>query len=80
MMEGASTIYRTQTAVQAQHRIQEWAGQWQERAPDAVATLKRDFEATLVFYQLDTLTASGYKPPPCLSVPIALFALSFVRR
>lgn len=56
MMEGASKIYRAETAVQAQQRLQEWAGQWQERAPDAVATLKRDFEATLVFYQLDTLT------------------------
>lgn len=56
MMEGASHIYRAETAGQAQQRMQAWAEQWQERAPDAVATLKRDFEATLVFYQLDTLT------------------------
>src|SRR6266567_169823 len=56
MMEGASQIYRAETAVQARQRMQEWAEPWQQPAPDAVATLQRDFEATLVFYQLDTLT------------------------
>jgi transposase-like protein len=56
MMEEASHIYRAETTVQAQQRLQAWAEQWQECAPDAVATLKRDLKATLVFYQLDTLT------------------------
>lgn len=56
IMEEASQIYRAQTALQAHQRLQEWVHHWQEQAPDAVATLTRDFEATLVFYQLDTLT------------------------
>ena len=49
-------IYQAETASQAQLRLQAWAQQWQGRAPNAVATLKRDFEATVVFYQLDTIT------------------------
>ena len=49
-------IYRAETASQAYLRLQAWAQQWQGRAPDTVATLKRDFEATVVFYQLDTIT------------------------
>jgi putative transposase len=56
IMEEASQIYRAETAPQAHQRLQEWVHHWQEQAPDAVATLTRDFEATLVFYQLDTLT------------------------
>src|SRR5260370_17684375 len=55
-MKEASAIYRAETASQAQQRLQAWAQHWQGRAPDAVATLTRDFEATLVFYQLDTIT------------------------
>src|SRR5207248_4092411 len=44
------------TASQARQRLQRWVLRWQACAPDTVATLQRDFEATLVFYQLDTLT------------------------
>jgi transposase-like protein len=56
IMEEASAIYQATTAELARHRLHEWAEQWQQRAPDAVATLKRDFDATLVFYQLDGFT------------------------
>ena len=56
LMKEASTIYQAATASQAHLRLQAWVQQWQGRAPDAVATLTRDFEATLVFYQLDTIT------------------------
>ncbi len=56
LMKEASAIYQAETASQAQLRLQAWAQHWQGRAPDAVATLKRDFEATVVFYQLDTIT------------------------
>jgi transposase-like protein len=56
LMKEASAIYQAESASQAHQRLQAWTHHWQERAPDAVATLTRDFEATLVFYQLDTLT------------------------
>jgi len=56
IMKEASHIYQAQTALQAQQRLYEWSDHWQQWAPEAVATLNRDFEATLVFYQLDTLT------------------------
>jgi transposase-like protein len=56
LMKEASAIYQAETASQAQQRLQAWAQRWQGRAPDAVATLTRDFEATVVFYQLDTIT------------------------
>lgn len=56
LMKDASEIYQAETASQACLRLEAWAQQWQGRAPDAVATLKREFEATVVFYQLDTIT------------------------
>lgn len=56
LMKEASDIYQAETASQAHLRLQAWAQQWQGRAPDAVATLTRDFEATVVFYQLETIT------------------------
>lgn len=56
LMKEASAIYQAESASQAQQRLQAWAQHWQGRAPDAVATLTRDFEATIVFYQLDTIT------------------------
>jgi transposase-like protein len=56
LMKEASEIYRAETASQAHLRLQEWEQHWQEGAPNAVATLKRDFEATLVFYQLGYIT------------------------
>jgi transposase-like protein len=56
LMKEASEIYHAATASQATTRLDQWAQRWQGCAPDAVATLKRDFEATVVFYQLDTIT------------------------
>ncbi|GAC1402833.1 MAG: hypothetical protein NVS4B12_22750 [Ktedonobacteraceae bacterium] len=55
-MKEASEIYHADTASQARQHLQVWGRRWQGCAPDTVATLKHDFEATLVFYQLDTLT------------------------
>lgn len=56
LMQEASEIYHAETASQARQRLQSWILHWQGCAPDTVATLTRDFETTLVFYQLDTLT------------------------
>lgn len=56
LLSEASAIYQAPTAGEARIRLQTWVQQWQGCAPDAVATLQRDFEATVVFYQLDGIT------------------------
>lgn len=56
LMKEASEIYHAETASQARQHLQIWVLRWQACAPETVATLQRDFEATLVFYQLETLT------------------------
>jgi transposase-like protein len=50
LMKKAGAIYQASTASEARTRLQTWVLQWQEYAPDAVATLQRDFEATVLFY------------------------------
>ena len=56
LMKEASMIYQAPTASEATTRLHTWVQRWQGCAPDAVATLQRDFEATVVFYQLETIT------------------------
>jgi putative transposase len=53
LMEQAALIYRASHAADARQQIAQWADTWRLQAPEAVATLERDFEHTLVFYQLD---------------------------
>jgi putative transposase len=52
----ASAIYQAESAAQAWERLAKWAQDWRERAPKAVATLERDFEQTLVYYSLPSVT------------------------
>ncbi len=56
MMKQAKMIYRASSALQAKQRLQEWEEQWRECALKAAATLQRDFEQTLVYYELETAT------------------------
>ena len=56
IMEQAALIYRAPQAEQARERLSAWAQQWYPQAPHAVATLERDFEQTLISYQLDDVT------------------------
>ncbi len=56
LMKEASAIYQAPTASQARIRLQAWVQHWQGCAPDVVATLQGDFEATIVFYRLETVT------------------------
>ena len=56
LMEQAAHIYEAEHPEMARQRLCDWAQQWRPHAPEAVATLERDFEATLVYYQLDTMT------------------------
>jgi len=50
LMEQAATVYHAETADAAASVWPQWAKQWRGQAPQAVATLERDFEQTLVFY------------------------------
>jgi putative transposase len=56
LMEQAALIYRAPHAGAARQQLCDWSQKWRPQAPDAVATLERDFEHTLVFYQLDAVT------------------------
>jgi putative transposase len=56
IMEQAALIYRATQVEQAHEQLSIWAHQWRPQAPDAVATLERDFEQTLIYYQLDDVT------------------------
>jgi putative transposase len=55
LMEQATAIYQAETATEAQAHLARWAAQWREQAPQAVATLERDFAQTLVFYDIPGL-------------------------
>src|SRR5436305_8563619 len=56
LMEQAAHIYEAENANIARERLRDWAQQWRPLAPLAVSTLERDFEDTLVYYHLDTVT------------------------
>lgn len=56
LLEQASMIYQAESAAQARERLAQWAQQWCEHAPKAVATLERDFEQTLIYYLLPSVT------------------------
>jgi putative transposase len=56
LLKQAAHIYEAPQAELARQRLSDWAQQWHLQAPEAVATLEGDFEDTLVYYQLDTLT------------------------
>lgn len=55
LMEQAAAIYQADTAGQACDRLAQWVQRWREQAPQAVATLERDFAQTLVFYEITGL-------------------------
>lgn len=55
LMEQAALIYCASHADGARQQLAAWSDTWRLQAPEAVATLERDFESTLVFYQLDVV-------------------------
>ena len=56
LMKQAAHIYKAEHPDSARERLRNWAQQWRPQAPETVATLERDFEDTLIYYQLDTVT------------------------
>lgn len=52
-MGEAKAIYRHKSATGARTALAELVSRWKTAEPKAVATLERDFEATIAFYQLE---------------------------
>jgi putative transposase len=53
LMQEAKAIYQAESAEQAKERFALWSTRWSEVAPKSVATLERDFDATIAYYQLE---------------------------
>ena len=51
----ASQIYAAPSAAAASERLARWVAKWGEAEPKAVGNLQRDFEETLVYYQVVSL-------------------------
>ena len=49
LLRQAARIYKADTKPQAYRRLDEFAQKWQSHEPEAVATLHRDFEASVAF-------------------------------
>ena len=57
-MQEASLIYDAESAERARDSLDAWASNWREHAPETVATLERDFEDTIAYYQLEGFARS----------------------
>jgi Transposase, Mutator family len=55
LMQQASTVYEAESAEQAKENLTAWANVWRKSAPKSVATLERDFDATIAYFQLEGL-------------------------
>ena len=56
LMQQASMVYHADSAIQAKYNLSVWSTNWREKAPKAVATFERDFDATIAYFQLEGLT------------------------
>ena len=56
LMQQASAIYQAESAEQAKEQLSAWNALWRKKAPKSVATLERDFDATIAYFQLEGLT------------------------
>jgi transposase-like protein len=55
LMQQASAVYDADSAEQARENLKTWANFWRAKAPKSVATLERDFDATIAYFQLEGL-------------------------
>ena len=59
-IRSAARIWQAPTEKEAQCRQRQFCRKWEARQPMAIATLRRDFEATLIFYRVQvTATLNG---------------------
>jgi transposase-like protein len=57
LMQQASAVYHADNAKQARDNLISWSNNWRDKAPKSVATLERDFDATIAYFQLEELTS-----------------------
>ena len=55
LLQQASAVYEAESAQQAKEQRAAWAARWRNKAPESVATLEREFEATIAYFQLEGL-------------------------
>jgi hypothetical protein len=55
LMQQACTVYHAESAEQAKENLTFWSTIWRDKAPKSVATLERDFDATIAYFQLEGL-------------------------
>jgi Transposase, Mutator family len=55
LMQQASAVYDADSAEQAKENLKAWSNNWRTKAPKSVATLERDFDATIAYFQLEGL-------------------------
>jgi hypothetical protein len=55
LIQQASAVYHADCAQQAKDNLKIWSDNWREKAPKSVATLERDFDATIAYFQLEGL-------------------------
>lgn len=56
LMQQASAVYEAESAQQAKEQLAAWAACWRKKAPKSVATLEREFDATIAYFQREGLT------------------------
>lgn len=57
LLHEAAWIYKAHTEAQARRRMEQFAGQWEADEPEAVETLRRDFDASVAYLDELDLTA-----------------------
>lgn len=63
-MRSARRIWQAPDEQEARRRQRQFCDKWQARQPEAVATLRRDFDATLTFYRIQARAAQDDEPWP----------------
>lgn len=59
VLRDATEVYRGKDREEIKRRLEQFANKWKDREPRAVATLERDFEATIVY--LDVLERARHR-------------------
>jgi putative transposase len=53
LMQEAKAVYQAESAEQAKECLATWSTTWGDVAPKSVATLQRDFDATIAYYRIE---------------------------
>lgn len=80
VMEQAMVIYQAERACDTRTCLVEWAEQWREQAPQAVAILERGMEQTRVFYSISGLAPAWIRTTSLRENPNRELCPGFARR